>query len=353
MVQGLTAADLVSGIAELGTEKEYAYVSENNIARVTRIVRPDGPITFERYNNKMVLSSARITRGQLARFALICSAKPNFPLHIDRIFSAGGNTRQALEALLAHTPNFFMCIPERVDAYTGQVSRDLKHIMWCPDDEHPMGQIAYKAYTGSITELEASIDYGEITFPSSSHGDEFESIETKRIHAQIQVALIAIGNALGFRTWIARNDHSIVVADKPILDLPGVVKSLDEIRLFFDWEIKTAASLIDCIWFTQSGRAVPAVIEIEHSTGVTSGLTRMLKFRDTFPGIQPIYAIVAPDELRAKVVNEISQPIFRPLKARYMPYTNVRELYGLIQRYSLSGLVKDEFVEAFMEQIVQ
>jgi hypothetical protein len=352
MAQSLTAANLLNEITNLGTSREYTYISGNNVVKLARIIYPEGPVVFMRRNNQGQLVSERITPRMLTKMALVCSAKPNYPIHVDRLFSAGGNTRSALEALLAHTPHFFVCNPARVDVYTGEIKHDLKHIMWCPDDSHPLGEIAVKDYSGVITELEASLDFGEIRIPPSSLGDKFASIDAKRIHVQMQVALIEIGKALNLKTWIARNDHSVLVGNRRLIDLPGTVKSLDEIGLFFDPEIREAAALIDCIWFTQNGRDVPAIIEIEHSTGVTSGMTRMLKFREAFPAIHPIYTVVAPDELRAKVIGEISQDVFEPLHARYMPYTNVRELYGLLQRYALTGIVNHRFVEAFMERII-
>jgi len=351
MVKALTAAELLNEIAVLGNN-EYKYISGNNIIKVIRIQHPHGPITFMRRNKLGKLVEGSISAQMLTKMALACSAKPNYPLHIDRLFSAGGNTRSALEALLAYTPQFFVCNPARVDVYTGEIKNNLKHIMWCPDEVHPLGEIATKTYSGVIAELEASLEFGDISIPKSSFGEEFASIEAKRVHVQMQVALIEIGKALNLKTWIARNDHAVTVGNRRLIDLPGTVRSLDEIGLFFDPEIREAASLIDCIWFTQNGRDVPAVIEIEHSTGVTSGMTRMLKFREAFPAINPIYTIVAPDELRAKVVGEISQDVFRSLNARYMPYTNVRELYGLLQRYDLTGVVTHRFVEAFMERII-
>lgn len=42
-----------------------------------------------------------------------------------------------------------------------------------------------------------------------------------------------------------------------------------------------AALLIDVVWF-RNARFTPAVIEIEHTTGVTSGLTRMQTSKITF-----------------------------------------------------------------------
>jgi hypothetical protein len=36
-----------------------------------------------------------------------------------------------------------------------------------------------------------------------------------------------------------------------------------------------------------------------------------------------------------------------------MPYSTVRELYGLIQRYNLSNVVDYTFIRPFMEDIVE
>lgn len=352
MAKTLTPRELVDEIAALGVGKPYSYVSGKNTIQITKIQYPEGPITFSRLNKERKQTSGNISAQQLAKFAMVCQSKPNYPLHIDRIFSAGGNSRSALEALVAHTPHFFICNPERVDVYSGETKRDLKHIMWCPDETHTIGQIVEKDYGGVINEQEASIEFGNIQVPESALGNEFDTIDAKRTHIQMQVALITIGNALDLKTWIARNDHSVLVGDTRLVDMPGVIKSLDDIRLFFDAEIKDAAALIDCIWFTPNYREMPAVIEVEHSTGVTSGMTRMLKFREKFPGLQTIYTIVAPSKLRAKVINEASQPIYTPLHVQYMSYENVRELYGLLQRYALSGVVDHRFVSAFMEQII-
>ena len=65
------------------------------------------------------------------------------------------------------------------------------------------------------------------------------------------------------------------------------------------------------------------------------------------------YAIVAPDDMRNKVVYEANSAAFRKLRTRYMAYSTVRELYGLIQRYRLSNVVQRTFVEPFMESVVE
>lgn len=357
----LSGADLVKEIAKLPTDRSYQYVSEkrrNRSAnerkqiRIANITYPEGPIRFIRKDNQGRDREATITTGMITKMALACATKPNYPLHIDRLFSAGGNTRSAFEALLAYTPHFFICYPSRIDSYTGEILHNLKHFMWCPDDEHTLGEIAVKEYTEDISELELGIDFGHIDITQSMLGDEFESIEAKRTHTQMQIALVEIGNALNFHTWIAKNDRHIPVRDTKLGEMKGVIQSLEDVRMLYDEQIRIAASLIDCIWFTQDHRQIPAVIEVEHSTGVRSGLLRMQNFREAFPDFQTTFTVVAPNKLRDKVVSEANQRVFRNLKARFMPYSTVRDLYGLIQRYQLANVVDHTFVKPFMEQIV-
>lgn len=348
----LTVSDLVKAIKQLKRNHTYNYVSGRSRLKITSVTSPEGPIGFINVDiDEAEGRSGSIPTASLMKMAALCSTKPNYPFHVDRVFSAGGNTRSALETLLAHTPHFFMCLPKRVNAY-GDIIQNLKHIMWCPDDSHPMGEIAWKTYDDVISEVEFGTDYGRIEISQKHLEDEFDTIEARTTHVQMQIALIEIGRALDFETWIARNDRGIVVGDKTLGEFEGVISSLDDVRIFFDADIKAAAALIDCIWFTKDGRRIPAIIEIEHTTGVTSGLTRMEKLRHTIPAISTMYTIVAPDNLRTKVLQEANQRAFIDLDTRFMPYTTVRELYGLIQRYPLAGVVDHRFIYPFMEKAV-
>ena len=92
-------------------------------------------------------------------------------------------------------------------------------------------------------------------------------------------------------------------------------------------------------------------MEIEHSTGVTSGLTRMQNFKDTFPPFPTRYVIVAPDEDRDKVIKEANKTQFKNLDTRYFPYSAVEELYALCTKRKLKG-VTEEFLDCYMERIV-
>ncbi len=355
-MQKLSAADLIREIAKLDTSRVYDYASGRSKLRILDITKPEGPIKFISWDGHKTEADGRdggVSTQQLVKAALAFSNRPNFPIHFDRLFSAGGNSRSAFETLLAYTPHFFICYPERVDTYTGETLSNLKHIMWCPEQTHRQGELGKTDYHETITELELGVDFGNIGITPAMLGDEFDSIETKRTHTQMQIALVEIGNALNFRTWIAREDQSIPIGETRLGNLEGVVRSLGDVDIFYNNAIKQAAASIDCIWFTADGNRVPAVIEVEHSTGVTSGLTRMLNFREAIPAISTTFTIVAPNDLRSKVTREANKGAFRKLNSKYMPYSTVRELYGLIQRYSLSNVVDYTFINPFMESVVE
>lgn len=92
-------------------------------------------------------------------------------------------------------------------------------------------------------------------------------------------------------------------------------------------------------------------IQAMTTTSVTSGLTRMTKLRDVAPDLTTRYVVVAPDELRHKVVAEANKEMFRPLDARFFSYSAVEELYGLCQKRRITG-VTTAFLDSFMERAI-
>jgi type II restriction enzyme len=150
-------------------------------------------------------------------------------------------------------------------------------------------------------------------------------------------------------TLVALNDKGIEYKGQKLGEMESVIGSLKNEKMIsaYDNAIR-AALMIDCVWFRNSA-FMPAVIEIEHSTGVTSGLSRMKNLQDAIPSIMTRYVIVAADEDRSKVLQECNKTQFRSLNAKFFPYSAVEELYTLCQRRKLKG-VTDEFLDCFMEQ---
>jgi len=190
----------------------------------------------------------------------------------------------------------------------------------------------------------------DLVLPSVMEGAGID-VNTKRRHAQIQIALYLIGLHLGFRTWIAQNDKGIIYNEKPLIEQKGIVKTLQDEPMVYPHNGAVQAGLfIDCIWF-QNHKLMPAIMEVEHSTGVQSGLLRMLNFYEKLPRFQTRYVIVAPDDDRQHVIKEARKDIFKQLNALYFPYSAVEELYYLCKKRNLNGQsVTEEFLDCFMER---
>ena len=278
----------------------------------------------------------------------------NMPINMDRVLGGSYNTRSALEALLAHTPEFHYCYPGRIEVRESstEIKEGHKHIIWLPNEPHPNGEMVRKEVSNMTISEIPTIEavYEALVLPPVVAGgsDAGLPIEIQRRHAQIQVALVEIGRQLGFRTWVAQNDKGIIYRGQRLGEVDGVIVRLEDERLISAFnEAVRAALMIDVVWFRNT-KFMPAVIEIEHTTGVTSGLTRMKNFQDRLPQFPTRWVVAAADEDRDKVISEANKPQFRSLQARFLPYSAVDELYSLSQRRRLRG-VTDEFLDCFME----
>lgn len=357
-MQKLSASNLVASINQLDKNQAYNYVNPKTkgLIKIEGVDLPEGPIRIKRWNpskgeiradkNIETISSELIWR-------IANAFNPNQPINFDRVLGGSYNTRSVFEALLAHTPEFYYCYPGRIENKGSQssVKHGHKHIIWQPDSPHKLG-ILQKAETDVVISEMPALDafYKSLILPKSLEQEKID-IDIQRRHAQIQIALYFIGRQLNYRTWIAQNDKGILYQNKRLDEYEGVISSLKDEQLMssFD-EAVQAALLIDCIWF-KNGKLMPAVMEIEHSTGVTSGLTRMKNFQDKFPPYPTRYVIVAPDELRDKVIKEANKPQFKDLDTRYFTYSAVEELYSLCQRRKIKGITED-FLDCFMEKIL-
>lgn len=353
----ITASNLIASINQLKKNTAYNYVNPKTkgLIKIIGIDLPEGPIRIKRWNpSKGEIEATKnietISKEMIWRVANALA--PNQPINLDRVLGGSYNTRSVLESLIAHTPEFYFCYPGRIENKGAQteIKHGHKHLMWMPDNPHHNG-ILEKAETDIVISEMPALDafYDALVIPDDRKHEI--DINLQRRHAQIQVALYFIGRQLNFRTWIAQNDKGIMYQDKRIGEYDGVIASLHDERLMTAYdEAVQAALMIDCIWF-KNGKLMPAVMEIEHSTGVTSGLSRMKNFKDKFPPFPTRYVIVAPDEDRDKVVKEASKPQFRDLDTKYFTYSSVEELYSLCQRRNIKG-VTEEFLDCYMEPVL-
>lgn len=356
-MQKVTAYNLVAAINQLPKNRDYNYVHSQTkgLIRITDVQLPAGPIKVKRWNPDKGQTASDVKEASMSAEMIWRVANafyPGQPINVDRVLGSSYNTRSVLESLIAYTPQFYYCYPGRIADIAGQttIERGHKHIVWMPDEPHKNAELAELKIDVAISEIPTTaVVYDNLDLPDTLDLQGMD-IEVVRRHVQIQIALYLIGLQLGYETWIAQNDKGIPFRGKALIEHEGIVKSISDKPLIGPFPgAASAGRFIDCIWF-DGDRDIPAVMEVEHTTGVTSGLDRMKNLCDHLPALRPRYVIVAPDEDRDHVLAEGQKPMFSEMDVRYFPYSAVEELYVLCQRRHLRG-IKKEFLDCYMEKV--
>jgi hypothetical protein len=187
-----------------------------------------------------------------------------------------------------------------------------------------------------------------VTVPEEEEVSTEETIGTAEIRESIKIqALLAqIGEKMGFKIWIPRNDRgSILQVCSPN---PGTL--LDVLPLNYDDTTLKTIEQIDVLWLR--GRAIIRAFEVEHTTSVYSGILRMADLLALQPNMDIDLHIVAPSSRRDKVFQEIQRPVFSlldkgPLSeyCTFISYDSVNELSRAEHLSYLSDTVIEEYEE--------
>jgi hypothetical protein len=144
-------------------------------------------------------------------------------------------------------------------------------------------------------------------------------------HTEIQWLLLKLGSDLGLDVWVAPNDRNRSYNGYRFSDLTRLKKSLP---LQFGEATNRTVERIDVLWLKET--AIIAAFEIESTTSIYSGLLRMADLISMQPNLNiPLY-IVAPDERRNKVIEEVNRPTFtrlpQPMKdvCRFISFSELR-----------------------------
>ena len=355
----ITTEYMVNLISGLSKKQPYAYINESThtVVAIESIDGKRGPITIKRWDptkqeTYQSAESASISAQMLSRVAN--AIVEGMPINIDRLLGASYNTRSALETLLCHTPPFYYCFPGRIDFSSGKakIKHGHKHIIYIPNNPHNIGELTnIELENLAINEIPGkNVVYNTLELPASALKSGNVDTAEVRIHLQMQMAIYEIGRSLGLSTFIAQNDQGAIYKGKVLSEHEGIITDLKAIPVVGPFDgAANAGKLIDAIWF--GSKNIPAVFEVENSTGVTSGLARMQNFKKFLPPYQDMrFVIIAPDNLREKVIREINKADYSELKAFYMPYSAVSEFLGLCQERKLKG-VNEAFLETFLENV--
>ena len=147
----------------------------------------------------------------------------------------------------------------------------------------------------------------DVFVPENEEKDEDE-IETPE-SIKIQATIAEIGERMGHKIWLPRRDRGRVTLnwqpdDEDIL--------LENLPLNYDDTTLKTIENIDVIWIR--GRSIVRAFEVEHTTSIYSGILRMADLMALQPNLNIKAHIVAPEERKDKVMDEIRRPVFSLLE---------------------------------------
>jgi hypothetical protein len=178
--------------------------------------------------------------------------------------------------------------------------------------------------------------------------DEASASTTR--HTEIQYHLAKLGADLGLDVWIASNDRSKKWNGQT---LGSMKRMVNELPTQFNDATHRTIELIDVLWL--KGNSFVAAFEIECTTSIYSGLLRMSDLLALQPNLDMNLYLVAPDERRAKVRDEILRPTFKlrekPLGeiCGFLSFSELMKKIEGIKKLGLAGSLKPDFLEKTAE----
>lgn len=185
-------------------------------------------------------------------------------------------------------------------------------------------------------------------FQSPERQEAIDSTTTR--HTEIQYELLKLGAELGLDVWVARNDRSRKWNG---VALGSLAKMIEELPTQFNEATNRTIELIDVLWL--SGNSIIAAFEVECTTSIYSGLLRMSDLLALQPNLDINLFLVAPDERRAKVEQELLRPSFslreKPLAkvCGFLPFGKLCEQLSGIRKLRLGASLRATFLKSTAE----
>jgi len=268
------------------------------------------------------------------------------PIHDEVIWSGLSFTRELEKGSIGWTGKVRGSLV-RLDDQDGKFLAEKLTAQANSDRTYPLNeQDARKLATHTVIRpdkvVTVSVPDDRVAIESPEVAPEVETRESIRIQALIA----KIGAQMGMSIWIPRSDRGGVLREWP----DGDNNFLDRLPLNYDDTTLRTIEQIDVLWLR--GRSIVRAFEVEHTTSVYSGILRMADLLALQPNMDIKLHIVAPEQKRDKVFQEIRRPVFSLLEkgplaesCTYLSYESLRELAAQKHLAHLSDTVLDEYAE--------
>lgn len=151
--------------------------------------------------------------------------------------------------------------------------------------------------------------------------DVKEDEAEENTHSEMQYHLARLGNSLGYKVWIARNDH------KREWDFQKLGEfSIQNLNIFkFPPAVADTIALIDVLWLDQNENII-AGFEVEKSTSIYSGILRLSDLSLSIQGGTCQFYLVAPDKREKEIKAQLLRPSIRSLDSQSISYLLFNDL---------------------------
>lgn len=150
-----------------------------------------------------------------------------------------------------------------------------------------------------------------------------EAVTNIETHEAAEAVLLKLGNLLGFDTYTP--DSSKIFNGQKL----GDIATLEELPFFTSEKIMESVQNIDVVWMKEEWPEY--FFEVEHTTGVTSGLLRIYQAEK----VSANFFIVGPADVLKKYQREAEKAPFHRIKSKYRfrSYDELREMFSVATRY--------------------
>lgn len=226
----------------------------------------------------------------------------------------------------------------------GLVEQSQKMINYPFNEDDKRKLKTHKIKVGSKKEVTVSVPDDE---EEETEAISKEKITTdKRESLRVQAKLAEIGEKLGMKIWLPRNDRDGVLE----IWHPQENVLLEDLPFSFDDATIKTIKNIDVLWIR--GRAIVRAFEVEDTTSIYSGILRMADLLSMLPTLKIIIHLVAPTSRRNDVFRQISRPVFSVMECgplselcSYISYDSVYELAKEKQLGNMKDTIVDEYSE--------
>lgn len=163
--------------------------------------------------------------------------------------------------------------------------------------------------------------------------EKIEKAKTRRIkevkedeneentHSEMQYHLARLGDSLGYKVWIARNDHKREWAGQKLGEY-----SVKNLNIFnFPPAVADTISLIDVLWLGQDEKVI-AGFEVEKSTSIYSGILRLTDLSLSIHDDSCRFYLVAPDKREKEIKAQLLRPSIQSLDSQSISYLLFHDL---------------------------